>query len=121
MLSAAMAGGGLRRHVWSGQAEQCLGLAAGELGAVTTDRTETSIPAASIASTRPWPMSSSRAWLSPIVLKAVLSSRAPPCRRSSASRMLVLFQCSSIAMIFVVLSFWVQVFECGPRHCRRTV
>jgi hypothetical protein len=35
--------------------------------------------------------------------------------------MLTLFQCSSIAMIFVVLSFRVQVFECGPRHCRRTV
>jgi hypothetical protein len=34
---------------------------------VTTDRTETSIPAASIASTRPWPMSSSRAWLSLMV------------------------------------------------------
>jgi hypothetical protein len=71
---------------------------------VTTDKMETSIPAASIASTRPWPMSSSRAWLSPISLKATLSSRAAPWRRSSASRMLALFQCSSIAMIFTFTS-----------------
>jgi hypothetical protein len=88
---------------------------------VTTDRTETSIPAASIASTRPWPMSSSRAWLSLMVLKATLSSRSPPGRRSSASRMLALFQCSSIAMIFIVMSFRVQVFECEPWRYHRTV
>ena len=53
------------------------GLPAGRpwVAGVTTDRIETSIPVASIASTRPWPMSSSRAWLSPMVLKATLSSR----------------------------------------------
>ena len=74
------------------------------MAGVTTDRIETSIPAASIASIRPWPMSSSRAWLSPMVLKATLSSRAPSGRRSSASRMPTLFQCSSIAMIFTLMS-----------------
>jgi hypothetical protein len=40
-----------------------------------------------------------------MVLKATLSSRAPSGRRSSASRMLTLFQCSSIAMIFTLPSF----------------
>ena len=74
------------------------------MAGVTTDKIETSVPAASIASTRPWPMSSSRAWLSPMVLKATLSSRAPPGRRSSASRIFTLFQCSSIAMIFTLMS-----------------
>ena len=48
-------------------------------------------PPASIVSTRLWPMSSSRGWLSPMVLKATLSSRAPAGRRSGASRMLELF------------------------------
>src|SRR6202042_55643 len=61
--------------------------------------------AASIALMRPWPMSSSRAWLSPMVLKATLSSRAPAGRRSRALRMPALFQCSSMAMIFTVVSF----------------
>lgn len=42
-------------------------------------------------------------------LKATLSSRAPSGMRSSASRMLALFQCSSIAMSFIVMSFRVQV------------
>jgi hypothetical protein len=46
-----------------------------------------------------------------MVLKATLSSRAPSGRRSSASRMLTLFQCSSIAMIFTLPSFAHQLLS----------
>ncbi len=67
----------------------------------------------SMAPMRPWPMSSSRAWLSLMLLKAVLSSRAPSGSRPSASRMPMLFQCSSIATIFIVMSFRVQVPSAG--------
>jgi hypothetical protein len=37
-----------------------------------------------------------------------------------ASKNCALFQCSSIAMTFVVPSFRVQVFESGPRRYQRT-
>jgi hypothetical protein len=35
--------------------------------------------------------------------------------------MLALFQCASIAMIFIVMSFRVQVFECEPWRYHQTV